>query len=198
MKNTILSLMIVLGFSIGRTAFAHCPNELNDGDQKFCYTIEWLNGEKRRGAQFVEVDELGPHLNPVDEIPQKRILSKLNFKMWLDGDKTHAFAAPHNFSVEPYMLNSLDHPNHGVSHESAFVENEQALQLSKMPLTSMRGCWSLVWKKASGEIISLAHKFEYSNLDMNEQMDRYAFCSLCVGPKPPGDSGEHGDHSGHH
>lgn len=195
MKYLILTIMMMPAVNV----LAHCPNALEADGEKFCYTVEWLNGEKRKGKNFIEVKELSPYLNAVNEIPQKRVFSKLIFKIWIDGDKKHVFAAPEGFSVKPYMLKSLDHADHGVAYESEFIEAGQALLVSKMPLISMRGCWNLVWEKDDGEIISLAESFEYPNLSMGDQMERMNFCSMCsTDPKPPGDDHDDDGHGDHH
>jgi len=196
MKYLVLLIMTAPMFNV----FAHCPNALEADGEKFCYAVEWLKGEKRKGSKFVEVKKMSPYLNATNEIPQKRVFSKLNFKMWLAGDASHQFTTPEGFSVKPFMLKSLDHADHGVAYEAEYIENEQALQLSKMPLISMRGCWNLVWEKEDGEIRSLAESFDYPNLNIAEQMERLSFCSMCsTGPKPPGvGGGDHGDHDGHH
>jgi hypothetical protein len=185
----ILSLLVILLST--SLSFAHCPQFLEVEDKKFCYSFDWLQADKRVRGKFIEVKEVSPFLNAMREIPQKRIYSKLVFKMWESGDSSHKFQSPENFKVEPYMFMESGH-HHGVSFESAFLKEDEALLMSKLPLTSMRGCWSFVWRRADGQIKVLLDSFEFSNLSTEQNAERTLFCS--ASPDLPDD----GHHGGHH
>lgn len=190
-----MKFIFALLFLLPLTAAAHCPFAMEVGGTKYCYDIQWINGEQKLQGQFNDTESLSPQLVVTGTVPQKWVYSRAFINFWIEGDEDHKPVRVDNLKIFPYMEMANGH-HHSTSYEFTYNNHDLRYVLQRMALQEMPGCWSLRWTTTGNEDLEsstlIQNLVEYPNLDDAKNAEMADYCAQ------DGTTGTDGGHGGHH